>query len=79
MKDIYILYKNYLTSIQYHKEFGEKYGDTLDLILSYEHQLEQYGISTFNYAQKESKKQLIKKKANKDEKKNIARKTNLHI
>ena len=39
MKDLLELYKNYLLSIQYQKEFGDKYGDTQELINIYEEEL----------------------------------------
>lgn len=38
-KDLLKTYRNYLYSIQYRKEFGSKYGDTLELIKVYEKEL----------------------------------------
>ena len=39
-KDKLELYLNYLRAIQYHQEYGDKYGDTKELIEIYEKKLE---------------------------------------
>ena len=39
-KDKLELYLNYLRAIQYHQEYGDKYGDTKELIEIYERKLE---------------------------------------
>ncbi len=36
MKDLLIIYRNYLFAIQEREEFGDKYGDTEELIKIYE-------------------------------------------
>ncbi len=38
-KDLLKTYRNYLYSLQYRKEFGSKYGDTIELIKMYEKEL----------------------------------------
>lgn len=38
-KDLLKTYRNYLYSLQYRKEFGSKYGDTIELIKIYEKEL----------------------------------------
>ena len=35
-KDKLTLYRNYLTTLEYNKEYGNKYGDTKELIEMYE-------------------------------------------
>lgn len=37
--DLLIIYKNYLHSIMYRKEYKDKYGDTIELIKMYEEKL----------------------------------------
>ncbi len=44
MKDLLMLYRNYLFAIQARKEYGEKYGDTDTLIKMYEEKLEENGV-----------------------------------
>ncbi|MBR2712708.1 MAG: hypothetical protein IKE73_03270 [Bacilli bacterium] len=39
MKDLLVLYRNYLFAIQEREEFGDKYGDTDELIKMYEMKL----------------------------------------
>ena len=39
-KDKLTLYRNYLATLEYHKEYGDKYGDTKELIEIYERKLE---------------------------------------
>ena len=39
MKDILVAYRNYLFSLQAREEFGDKYGDTEDLLKMYEKKL----------------------------------------
>jgi hypothetical protein len=39
-EDIYKLYLNYMKSIEARKEYGDKYGDTEELIKMYEKKLE---------------------------------------
>ena len=36
MKDLLMLYRNYLFAIQEREEFGDKYGDTEEIIKYYE-------------------------------------------
>lgn len=38
-KDLLKTYRNYLYSLQYRKEFGSKYGDTIELIKMYKKEL----------------------------------------
>ena len=42
--DILMIYKNYLHALQYRKEFGDRYGDTEELIKTYEKKLEKYKV-----------------------------------
>ncbi len=42
--DLFITYKNYLYAIQERNEFGDKYGDTKEIIQIYENELKKYGI-----------------------------------
>ena len=39
-KDKLTLYRNYLATLEYNKEYGNKYGDTKELIEMYEKKLE---------------------------------------
>ena len=39
-KDKLTLYRNYLATLEYNKEYGNKYGDTKELIEIYEKKLE---------------------------------------
>ena len=39
-KDKLTIYRNYLTALEYHQEYGDKYGDTKELIEMYEKRLE---------------------------------------
>ena len=39
-KDKLTLYRNYLATLEYHQEYGNKYGDTKELIEIYEKKLE---------------------------------------
>lgn len=36
IKDKLEMYRNYLVTLEYHKEYGDKYGDTEELIKTYE-------------------------------------------
>lgn len=42
-------YRNYLQSIQYHQEYGDKYGDTKELIEMYERELKMKQPYKWNY------------------------------
>lgn len=44
MKDLLMIYRNYLASLQYRKEYGDKYGDTEELIEMYEKRLEELRV-----------------------------------
>ena len=44
MKDLLILYRNYLYALQEQQEYGEQYGDTKELIEMYEDRLEKQGV-----------------------------------
>ena len=44
-KDILNLYRNYLYALQMHEEYGDKYGDTDELIRGYEEELKKHSIS----------------------------------
>ena len=37
-------YRNYLFAIQERKEYGDKYGDTDEIIQIYERKLQEYGV-----------------------------------
>ena len=39
MKDLLMLYRNYLFAIQERREYGDKYGDTDELMRMYEEKL----------------------------------------
>ena len=39
-KDKLTIYRNYLATLEYNKEYGDKYGDTKELIEIYERKLE---------------------------------------
>ena len=39
-KDLFIIYSNYLHALVERREYGDKYGDTEELIEAYEKQLE---------------------------------------
>lgn len=39
MKDLLMLYRNYLFAIQERREYGDKYGDTDELMKMYEEKL----------------------------------------
>ena len=38
-KDLYVIYRNYIYALQIREEFGEKYGDTSEIIKFYEENL----------------------------------------
>ena len=40
MKDTLEMYRNYLATLQYHQEYGDRYGDTQELIEMYEEKLQ---------------------------------------
>ena len=42
--DVLMIYNNYLHTLQYRKEFGDKYGDTEELIKIYEKKLKKYNV-----------------------------------
>ena len=44
LKDLFIIYRNYLFAIQERNEYGDKYGDTKEIINIYENELKKYGI-----------------------------------
>lgn len=44
MMNIFELYLNYLFALEERKEYGDKYGDTLELIEMYEKELEKNGV-----------------------------------
>ena len=44
MKELLELYRNYLFALQEQREYGEKYGDTKELIEMYEDRLEKQGV-----------------------------------
>lgn len=48
-KDILITYRNYLATLQYHQEYGDKYGDTQELIEMYERKLNMKEPYRWNY------------------------------
>lgn len=43
-KDLLEIYKNYLYALKTREEYGEKYGDTEDIIKAYEEELEKNKI-----------------------------------
>lgn len=49
MKDQLELYRNYLATLQYHQEYGDKYGDTEELIKIYEEKLNMKEPYNWNY------------------------------
>ena len=44
MKDLLTLYRNYLFALKEREEYGDKYGDTDELIKMYEDELEKQGV-----------------------------------
>ena len=44
MMNIFELYLNYLFSLEERRKYGDKYGDTLELIEIYEEYLEEKGV-----------------------------------
>ena len=42
--DLYVLYRNYIFSINEIEEYGDKYGDTKEIIQMYEEKLQEYDI-----------------------------------
>ena len=53
-KDLLMLYRNYIFALQTRKEFGEKYGDTDEIIKQYEEKLKIKSLS----GEKNGKKRL---------------------
>lgn len=44
LKNIFVIYRNYLFALQERNEFGDKYGDTEEIIQIYENKLQEHGI-----------------------------------
>lgn len=44
MKNILEIYRNYLFALQEREEYGDKYGDTDEIIEMYEKKLEENGV-----------------------------------
>ena len=44
LTNLYNIYRNYLFAIREREEFGNKYGDTDELIMMYEKKLQEHGI-----------------------------------
>lgn len=49
MKDLLMLYRNYLALIEHHEEYGDRYGDTQELIKIYERELDMKEPYRWNY------------------------------
>ena len=43
---IYVIYRNYLYALREREEYGDRYGDTIELIEMYENKLKKYGIKS---------------------------------
>jgi len=52
LTDLYITYRNYLYALQEREEFGDKYGDTKEIIEIYEKELEEHNIKKLTKAKK---------------------------
>ena len=42
--NLFTIYRNYLFALQERNEFGDKYGDTEEIIQIYENKLQEHGI-----------------------------------
>ena len=58
--DLFTLYRNYLACIQAYEQFGDQYGDSINIIRRYEAMLKEYGINK-NYEEKKQQANVKKK------------------